>query len=119
MRACGVRAERGRDVVVAAPTQEGHGEVAAGGEGLRRGAGANLAAVLIEGHIAHPVAAVLNPPVASEIAQQARCVGALRRGAGDGVTDLHLTPDDPPAADEDPLPFYSTDLLQMGPATPC
>lgn len=74
MRPCGVGAERGRDVLVPASPQERHGEIAAGGEGLGRGAAANLAAVLIEGDIAHPVAAVLDPPVTPEMAQQARRV---------------------------------------------
>ena len=64
-----------------AAADERDGEVAAGGERLRGGARPHLAAVLVEGDVAHPVDAVLDAPMPavrrSRLAASARAGGAL------------------------------------------
>jgi len=66
----GAAAAGGGDVGLAGVAEEGDGRGADGGEHLGDRAGADLGAVLVEGHVAHPMHAVLDVPVAAQQAQQ-------------------------------------------------
>ena len=77
----GVAAEGGGDVAVAGAAQHADHGVADGGEHLRRGAGAHLAAVFIQGDVAHPVQPILDPQWPRQSASSrrgvARCAARL------------------------------------------
>src|SRR5207237_7484452 len=60
-----------------------------GGEVLGGVGGADLAVVLGERHVAHPVQAGLDRPVPPHPAGQQRRVGVVGIQAGDGVDGLH------------------------------
>ena len=62
-RASRERPQRGRDGPVAGAAEERGGQVARRGEHLRGRATAELRAIFIPDYIAHPVRAVLDPPM--------------------------------------------------------
>src|SRR5258707_8691235 len=72
----------GGDVGMAGAAQQAEAGVATGGEDGGGVAGADLAAVFVQGHITHPMQAVLNLPVAAPQRQQPGGIGLLRRPAG-------------------------------------
>jgi hypothetical protein len=61
-----VVAQRGGEVDWPGAAERADGEVAQAGHDLRAGPGAQLGGVLGEGHIPHPVQAVLDRPVPTE-----------------------------------------------------
>ncbi len=69
-------------------TEDPDHHVAQGGHHLGGGAGADLAAVLIEGHIAHPVEPVLDRPVGAVEGEQPGGIRGGGREAGDPVGHL-------------------------------
>jgi hypothetical protein len=69
--------------VVPSPPQQADGQVAKGGHHLRAVALADLAVVLIEGHVADPVQAVFDLPLAACQPAKARRAGAVGVQAGD------------------------------------
>ena len=73
----------------AGATDERMGEVADGGHKLRRVARAQGGAILAEGDVAHPVAA-LDGPVPAYQREQARGRGLPRRATGEHEADLAL-----------------------------
>jgi len=60
----------GGDVGAPGETQQRDGEVAEGGHDVRPRAGAHLRAIFVEGHVADPVEAIFDPPVATVERQQ-------------------------------------------------
>jgi hypothetical protein len=109
----GVSAKGGRDVGGADAAQERDRGVAQGRHHLRRGAAADLAAVLIEGHVPHPMQTVLDLPVAPHEPQQTLRACLLGRQTRDQVVSLsggrsvlgHVT-------------HQASHLGQMGPVRP-
>src|SRR4051795_5292467 len=98
----GVLSQAGGDVRVAGQAQGVDRQGAQAGEVGRAGAGANLAVVLAEGHVADPVQAALDAPVPAHPAGQQRRIGGAGIEAGDGVDGLHApapAPGAPPADD--------------------
>src|SRR3954451_14278930 len=98
----GVLSQAGGDVRVAGQAQGVDREGAQAGEVGRAVAGANLAVVLAEGHVADPVQSRLDAPVPAHPAGQQRRVGLANVEAGDGVDGLHAPASTPgaPAADD-------------------
>ena len=94
-----VAAQRGGYVGIPCAPQEPEAGVATGGKDGRRLAGADLAAIFVPGHVAYPMQAVLDLPVAAPQRQQACRIGLLRRetGQGDGCFAGRLARP-PPAA---------------------
>jgi len=84
----GVSAESGGDVRGADQAQERDGGVAQGSHDLRRGPAADLAAVLVEGHVSHPMQTVLDPPMSSRQLEQALRARLVRRKTGDQIVRL-------------------------------
>jgi hypothetical protein len=80
----GVAAQRGGDVVVTMPPEDGDGEVAQAGHGAGRGAGAELGGVLSEGGVADVVQR-LDAPVPAHVVGQAGRTGLGGGEAGEGV----------------------------------
>jgi len=85
----GVGAQRGGDVADTAEAKQSDHQVAQSGHYLGGSAGSDLAAVLVEGNIPHPVQAVLDAPVSSHEVQQLRGRCLLRGEAGDEIGRLH------------------------------
>ena len=108
----GIGAQGGGDVVAAAAPEERDGEIAAGGEGLWRRAGADLAAIFIKGDIPDVVEFVFDPPVPASKGEEVLGAGLSGRKAGDGVGDLGL---DFAGALADASTFDPAELLDVGP----
>jgi len=90
MGAAGVGTEGGGDVGALAVTRQSDGEIAAGGEDLGGGAGADWGAVLVEGDVSNIVDLVFDAPMAARERQQGRGVRLSSGEAGDGVGDFGL-----------------------------
>ena len=88
--AAGVGAQGGRDVGGMAAPEQGDGEVTTDGEGLWRGAAADLAAVFVEGDVANVMELVLDTPMASDDGEQSGGVRLIGGQAGDGSGDFRL-----------------------------
>src|SRR3954447_13096387 len=88
----GVAAECGGDVRGACQAQDADDEVAEGGHDLWSCTGADLGVVLGEGHVPHPVQAVLDLPVAAEPPGELGGSGLVRAQVGDRVDGLGVPP---------------------------
>lgn len=103
------------DIGDAHAAEQSDGEIAAGGHGLRGGAGADLAAILIERDIADMVEAIFDAPVVTQEGEETRRVRLGRGQAGDGVGDLQV-------GDAGLLvgapPLDPANLLEVGPRLP-
>lgn len=108
----GAGAECCGDVGTVATAEQGDGEVSAGGEGLRRPAGPDLAAVLVERDIADVMALVFDSPVAAGQGEEVFGRSPMGGQAGDAVADLGRGFPGPLA---DASPLQATELLDMGP----
>ena len=75
----------GGDGRMAGDFQEGDGRVAGGGEVLARVPGAKATTILLERHIPHVKAGVLDPPAVANVLQELCGAEAPRRNAGDPV----------------------------------
>ncbi|MCL4509027.1 MAG: hypothetical protein M1296_05835 [Chloroflexi bacterium] len=90
MGAADVRAQGGGDIATVTAAEQGDSEIAAGGEDLGRGAGADVAAILVKGDVADVMDLLLDAPMAPREGEQVRGVRAVAGEAGDGVGDLRL-----------------------------
>ncbi len=70
--------------------QDPDGGIAQGGHNLGRMARANLAAIFIEGDVAHPMQAVLDTPMAPPKGGQAGGVGLIRVEAREGIPGFRV-----------------------------
>src|SRR3954452_18534723 len=109
----GVLSQAGGDIRVADQSQGVDRQGAQAGEVGRGGAGADLAVVLAEGHVPHPVQTRLDGPMAADPAGQPCRIGGPGIQAGDGVDGLHAPPAvpvPPPADDLDRLAGVGKEL---------
>ncbi len=109
-RPCGIGAQCRRDVGMAGAAQDPDGGIAQGGHDLGRMARANLAAIFIEGDVAHPMQAVLDAPMAPPKGGQAGGVGLIRVETRERIPGF---PGGPPVPRDDP--FNGADLSHMRP----
>ena len=100
-----------RDVLCTGQAEQRDGEVSQDRHHSGTVAGSDLAAVLVEGDIPHPVASVLDAPVATVDGQQARWISLLWLEARDQVGDLtgRLA-----ALNVSDIPLYLGDLAAVG-----
>lgn len=78
----------GGDVVMAGQAKQVDRAVTQAGHDAWQGAGEDVGAVLVVGHVAHPVEPVLDPPVALDPGGQDFGWGVVIRRGGDQVDDL-------------------------------
>ena len=113
---CGICPEGGGDVGDAGASEQGDDEVEAGGADLGRGAGARLTGVLPEGLVPHPVALVLDPPVAANLVSERAGVGTGGRLARDVIGDrMRVVRHDAARTHDHALPFDATELGERRP----
>jgi hypothetical protein len=84
----GMVAQGSRHIGIARAAHQAEAGIAAGGEVGGRVADADLAGVLTQGHIAHPMQAVFDRPLATPQRQEPRRIGLVRRQAGQGARFL-------------------------------
>lgn len=112
----GVGAEGGSEIRHPHAPQYGDDEIETGSAHLRRRTGAGLAGILAEGLVPHPMALVLDPPVAADLAGKRVHTGAGGRLAGDVVRDLaRVLRDNASCAHHDALPLDAADLGEVRP----
>lgn len=98
------------DVAVARATDDGKDGIADGRQCLGSSARSHLAAIFIEGDIAHPGEAGLDRPMPAPAPQQAGGIRAVGCEAGDSLPNLRPHP-----ALQRHRPLNAADLTEVGP----
>jgi hypothetical protein len=88
--AAGVGAQGGGDVGTVTAAEQSDGEVPTDGEGLWRRAGADLAAVFVEGDVPDVVGLVLDAPMAPREGEEVGRIGLIGGQAGDADGHFRL-----------------------------